>query len=91
MRNTLMKRFLGSFSDNLKSKIQNLKWAGLFEIVVALTVCGARAEVQQPKKVQRIGYLVSGDAATESTRAESIRLALREIGFWIFDYGRANA
>ena len=48
-----------SRSDNRKSKSgpaeQNLKWAGLFAIVVALTVCGARAEVQQPKKVPRIG------------------------------------
>jgi ABC-type uncharacterized transport system substrate-binding protein len=29
MHNTLLKRLLGSFSDNLKSKIQNRKWLGL--------------------------------------------------------------
>jgi hypothetical protein len=48
---------LGSCSDNRKSKIQNREWAGLFAIVVALMVCGARAEAQQPKQVPRIGYL----------------------------------
>jgi hypothetical protein len=32
-------------------------------------------EAQQPKKVPRIGYLAGGNAATESTRAEGIRLA----------------
>ena len=39
------------------------------------------AEAQQPKKVPRIGYLSSSDPATESTRAEAIRLALRKLGY----------
>ena len=39
------------------------------------------AAAQQPKKVPRIGYLSSGDPATESTRAEGIRQALRERGY----------
>ncbi len=39
------------------------------------------AEAQQPKKVPRIGYLSSGDPASESTRSEAIRLALRELGY----------
>src|SRR5215470_2716583 len=39
------------------------------------------ADAQQPKKVPLIGYLSSSDPATESTRAEAIRLALRELGF----------
>jgi putative ABC transport system substrate-binding protein len=39
------------------------------------------AEAQQPTKVPRIGYLSSGDPASESGRAEAIRLALRERGF----------
>ena len=38
-------------------------------------------EAQQPKKVWRIGYLAGNDPATESTRAERIRLALRERGY----------
>jgi hypothetical protein len=33
------------------------------------------AEAQQPAKVYRIGYLSPGDAASDSTRAEAIRLA----------------
>ena len=39
------------------------------------------ASAQQPKKVPRIGYLSNGDPATESARAEAIRLALRELGY----------
>ena len=39
------------------------------------------ALAQQPKKVTLIGYLSAFDAATESTRAEAIRLALRELGY----------
>ena len=38
-------------------------------------------EAQQPKKVFRIGYLSSADRATESTRADAIRLALREVSY----------
>jgi len=37
-------------------------------------------EAQQPKKVPLIGYFSSTDPATESARAETIRLALRERG-----------
>ena len=36
------------------------------------------AQAQQGKKIWRIGYLSGTDAATESTRAGAIRLALRE-------------
>jgi putative ABC transport system substrate-binding protein len=39
------------------------------------------AEAQQPKKVPLIGYLSNTDPATESNRAEGVRLALREIGY----------
>src|SRR5262245_43052017 len=39
------------------------------------------AEAQQPKKVPRIGYLSTSDAASDSARAEAIRLALRELGY----------
>jgi putative ABC transport system substrate-binding protein len=38
------------------------------------------AGAQQPKKVPRIGYLSPSDPTRESTRAEAIRLALRERG-----------
>jgi putative ABC transport system substrate-binding protein len=39
------------------------------------------AQAQQPTKVPRIGYLSAVDAATDSARAEAIRLALRELGY----------
>ena len=39
------------------------------------------ADAQQPKKVPRIGYLSAVDPASESARAEAIRLALRELGY----------
>ena len=39
------------------------------------------AQAQQPKKVPRIGYLTSADPARDSTRAEAIRLALRDRGY----------
>src|SRR6476646_6602836 len=82
-------QFFGSQSDNLKSKtcaepcrsIQNRKWVGIFAIVIALAVCGARAQAQQPKKVPRIGYLSSFDPASDSDGTEGIRLALRELGY----------
>src|SRR5215510_14061717 len=39
------------------------------------------AEAQQPAKIPRIGYLSNADAATDSTQAEGIRLALRDLGY----------
>jgi putative tryptophan/tyrosine transport system substrate-binding protein len=51
-------------------------------LLVCLTVDSVHiAEAQQPKKIPRIGYLSIGDPATESTRSEAIRLALRELGY----------
>jgi len=46
--------------------------------ILLFTVC---AYPQQPKKVPRIGYLSAFEPATESTRSEGIRLALRELGY----------
>ncbi|HSE86368.1 MAG TPA: ABC transporter substrate-binding protein, partial [Candidatus Binatia bacterium] len=50
-------------------------------VAVVLLAFGVTAEAQQPKKVPRIGYLSTGDAATESARSEAIRLSLRELGY----------
>ncbi|MGH7797509.1 MAG: ABC transporter substrate-binding protein [Candidatus Binatia bacterium] len=55
--------------------------AGTFGIAFVLVVAGAVAQAQQPKKAPRIGYLSVSDAATESVRADAIRLALRELGY----------
>ena len=81
MHKTLLTAFSNSSSDNLKSKIENRKLVGLITLVIAFALCGARAEAQQPKKIPRIGYLSNSDPATESARAETIRLALRERGY----------
>ena len=50
-------------------------------VAVVLLALGVTAEAQQPKKVPRIGYLSARDAASESTRSEAIRLALRDLGY----------
>jgi putative ABC transport system substrate-binding protein len=50
-------------------------------VAVVLLALGITAEAQQPKKVPRIGYLLSGDPASESTRFAGIRLAVRERGY----------
>ena len=50
-------------------------------VAVVLLAVAVIAEAQQPKKVPRIGYLSKTDAATDSARAEGIRLALRELGY----------
>ena len=55
--------------------------------ITVLTLCAMlfalcfSAEAQQPKKIPRIGYLATSDAASDSTRSETIRLALRELGY----------
>ena len=82
MHKTLRKRFLNSCSDNRQSKIQNLKWVGLFIIVVALTVCGARAEAQQAGKVFRIGFLDQSTASGSAVLWEAFRQEMLKLG-WV--------
>jgi putative tryptophan/tyrosine transport system substrate-binding protein len=50
-------------------------------VAVVLLAVGVIADAQQPKKVPRIGYLLTGNAASVSARAEGIRMALRERGY----------
>ena len=57
------------------------RFVGLLTIFVTLAACGAVAQAQQPKKIPRIGYLSAVDPASESTRTEAIRQALRELGY----------
>src|ERR1044071_4254301 len=79
------KRTFSLYSDNLKSAIQNRKWAGLFAIVLALTMCGAVAMAQQPpqppKKMSRIGYLSAVSATADTPRIEAFRRGLRDLGY----------
>jgi putative tryptophan/tyrosine transport system substrate-binding protein len=60
-----------------------MKRAAVPSILVAVVLLAlvVTAEAQQPKKVRRLGYLSGGDPAGESSRAEAIRLALRELGY----------
>jgi putative ABC transport system substrate-binding protein len=56
------------------------KFFGLALSTVLLALCFA-AQAQQPKKIPLVGYLLPGDATSESTRAEALRQALRELGY----------
>src|SRR6266550_3491404 len=75
-------RFPAFSYGNRKSKIQNRKWVGLFAIVVALAVCGARAEAQQPTKPFRIGYLDNSTASGSAVLVKAFLQELSKLG-WI--------
>jgi putative ABC transport system substrate-binding protein len=55
---------------------------GFFAIVVALTVCGARADAQQPTKILRIGFLDASTATGMASLLEAFRKELSKLG-WI--------
>ena len=50
-------------------------------VMVAVLRALPMADAQQPKKSPRMGYLSTLDPTRESTRAEAIRLALRDRGY----------
>ena len=75
-------RVLRSCSDNLKSKIQNRKWAGIVALVVPLAVTGATAEAQQTGKVPRIGFLDGSTASGIAVLSEAFRQELTKLG-WV--------
>jgi putative ABC transport system substrate-binding protein len=64
---------------NFKSAFRNFKSAIL--VCAVLFVLCVTAEAQQPTKIPRIGYLSSSDPVRDSTRAETIREALRKLGY----------
>jgi len=78
MDETFWTRFLGSHSDNRKSKIQNRKWAGIVAIALTFVFGGAVATAQQPKKVPRIGYL---PGFSSGTTVDEFRQGLRDLGY----------
>jgi putative ABC transport system substrate-binding protein len=82
MHKRLLNLFLNYCSDNRKSKIQNPKWMGLFAIVVALAVCGVRAEAQQTGRVPRIGFLDNSTASGSAVLLDVFRQELSKLG-WI--------
>jgi putative tryptophan/tyrosine transport system substrate-binding protein len=54
---------------------------GFFAILVALTVCGARTEAQQPANIPRIGFLIGSSPSANAARIEAFRQGLRELGY----------
>jgi putative tryptophan/tyrosine transport system substrate-binding protein len=54
---------------------------GSFVLSAMLLALWLPAEAQQPAKIPRIGYLSNADSATDSPRAEGLRLALRGLGY----------
>jgi len=90
MSETFRIRVVNSHSDNLTSKtctelsrsIQNLKWGGIFAIVVTFAMCGAVAQAQQPAKgVPRIGFLGNSTEALEANLIGPFREGLRDLGY----------
>jgi len=67
---------------NRKSKIQNLKWAGVFAALVLLVGCVGMAEAQQPAKVPRIGLLSSFSPSDAALWHQAFLQGLRDLG-WI--------
>jgi putative ABC transport system substrate-binding protein len=84
IRRTGMKRqqssiALASLSDNPKSKIQNLKFAFLVSVII-FALCFP-IDAQQPKKVPRIGVLMSSSTTESSSFIEAFRRGMRELGY----------
>src|SRR6266576_3908284 len=75
-------RVLNSWSDNLKSKIQNQKLVGIVSLVMTFAMCGAAVEAQQPGKMVRIGFLDNSTASGSTVLVEALRQELRKLG-WI--------
>ena len=88
MKKILRRRFFGPQSDNRKSKtcaeqrrsIQNLKWVGIFAIVLTFALGGAVAKAQQPAKVFRIGYLDNSTASGSAVLVKAFLLELSKLG-----------
>src|SRR5262249_14103235 len=82
VRNKAMSEFpLKSLSDNRKSAMQNLKWVGLFAIVLILVIGEAGAQAQQPANVPRIGFLTDAPLASNAGRVDAFRQGLRDLGY----------
>jgi hypothetical protein len=62
MKEVFSDRVSDSCSDNLKSAIQNPKWAGLLALAIAFVLCGAVAEAQQTTKFE---FVINLNAAKQ--------------------------
>jgi ABC-type uncharacterized transport system substrate-binding protein len=59
---------------------RTFKFLSLAFAALLFAICSS-AQAQEPKKIPRIGYLSAFDKASESSRAEGVRLALRQLGY----------
>ena len=75
------KRVSDSCSDNLKSKIQNLKSVVFVTLFMTFVTEGAVVQAQQPAKIPRIGILIAASTSFYSARIEAFRQRLRELGY----------
>ncbi len=82
VKQTFFLRYLCFQSDNLKSKIENRKWVGLFVLAVAFALCRAVADAQQTGKIFRIGFLDNGTASGSAVLLDAFRQELSKLG-WI--------
>jgi putative tryptophan/tyrosine transport system substrate-binding protein len=64
-----------------RRSIQNRKLVGLFAVVVALMMCGARVAAQQSARIHQIGILSTNSGSVFSARVEAFRQRLRELGY----------
>ena len=82
MHSTLLKRFLNSCSDNLKSKIGNRKWPWLAVIAFVLVACVGVAGAQQSGKIPRIGFVSgTGDTNDPGPFVDAFRRGLQDLGY----------
>ena len=81
MSEIIWRRFR-SHSDNLKSKIENLKLVGLLAITLTFTLGGAVVDAQQTGKIFRIGYLDNSTASGMAVLLDAFRQELSKLG-WI--------
>ena len=68
-------------SDNLKSAIQNRKWAAIFAIALTFAFGGVLAQAQQPTKIPRIGFLITSSPSAIAPRMDAFQQGLRELGY----------
>ena len=59
----------------------SVKWAGLFAIVAALTLWGAKAAAQQLEHIPRIGLLSPFSPSATALWHEAFRRGLRDLGY----------
>jgi putative ABC transport system substrate-binding protein len=81
MMKTSLTAILWLRSDNRESAIENLKWARMVTLVIALAISGAVATAQQPAKVPRIAFLAGGSRSADSVLIDTFWQRMKELGY----------